>query len=285
MKWRAVYVGALVALALFREEADALVARAWAGLQANPLFTHDSFEPVLSTACLHIWVALFYAIDHWVPWTRRSKEENRTWKAGGRLWGWRPTVFYLAPLLLMDALYPRRKLEMGAPTAWQVLSEVVLMLVVYDAVFFAAHWTLHRVPLLMRRVHTEHHRHTPVRASETMRMTAAELAVDVGISIFAVNVTRSHPLSRALYDVVITYLLCELHCSRDMAWMLHNVVPFGVVGGPMVHARHHASGRFHFGKFFTWTDKLARTVPSAKQAAVLDAQVTAPPGPVAPKQL
>jgi hypothetical protein len=35
--------------------------------------------------------------------------------------------------------------------------------------------------------------------------------VDTACSIAAVNLTGAHPLSRAVYNVVIVYLLCEIH--------------------------------------------------------------------------
>ena len=40
----------------------------------------------------------------------------------------------------------------------------------------------------------------------------------------------------------------------DMPWMLHNVVPFQLVGGPVRHDKHHMHGSHYFQKFFTYLD-------------------------------
>lgn len=201
---------------------------------------------------------LFYAVDHWMPCSRRPASELATWKAGGRLWGWRPAAQYLLPLLAFDALRPRRHLRLPPhpPTAAQLAGDVVGCLLLYDAIFFVAHLALHKGGRWLYRLHARHHAHVPVRASETVRLSAAEVFIDAGISVAVVNITGAHPLSRAVYNVTITYLLSELHCGRDFAFMPHNVVPFGLMGGPPAHAEHHASGRHNFAKFFTHCDKL-----------------------------
>lgn len=78
--------------------------------------------------------------------------------------------------------------------------------------------------------------------------------MDVGCSIAAVNLLGAHPMARALYNMVIVYLLVELHCGYNMPWMVHNVVPFGLMGGPVRHDTHHRLGKVYFQKFFTYID-------------------------------
>ena len=91
------------------------------------------------------------------------------------------------------------------------------------------HWTLHKSPWLYRTLHKKHHTNTSAtRANDTVRLTMGEEVLDVGCSIIAVNALGAHPLSRAVYDVVIVWLLVELHCGYDFPWASHNVVPNGV---------------------------------------------------------
>lgn len=44
-----------------------------------------------------------------------------------------------------------------------------------------------------------------------------------------------------------------------MPWMLHNVLPGGLVAGPKGHDVHHRVSNRNFAKFFTWWDRLGRT--------------------------
>lgn len=91
------------------------------------------------------------------------------------------------------------------------------------------HRTLHRFPWLYRMIHKKHHTNTTAtRANDVVRLTFVEEALDVGCSIIAVNLLRAHPLSRAIYDVVIVWLLVDLHSGYDFPWMPHRVAPQGV---------------------------------------------------------
>ena len=135
---------------------------------------------------------------------------------------------------------------MEPPSTFGLGLQVVALLVLYDFLFYWGHRAMHRWPQLYQRVHKEHHqqigqrstalhslthplplsmRHadgahprrpacvTVTRAFDTIRLTYAEQLVDVGCSILAVNLLGAHPLARALYDVIVVYLLCELHCG------------------------------------------------------------------------
>ena len=66
-------------------------------------------------------------------------------------------------------------------------------------------WSLLRVP--------------PASYCVTMRDRQARLCalmqvLDVMCSVAAVNLMRAHPMSRALYNIVVTYLISELHSGR-----------------------------------------------------------------------
>jgi cholesterol 25-hydroxylase len=88
---------------------------------------------------------------------------------------------------------------------------------------------MHKSPWLYRTLHKKHHTNTSAtRANDTVRLTMGEEVLDVGCSIVAVNALGAHPLSRAVYDVVIVWLLVELHCGYDFPWASYNVVPNGV---------------------------------------------------------
>eukprot|EP00052_Salpingoeca_macrocollata_P032649 m.6167 g.6167 ORF g.6167 m.6167 type:complete len:285 (-) comp4003_c0_seq2:49-903(-) len=260
----------LVVLHLFQDPANGFIQRAWSWLRMQWWFQHDSFEPILSTLWFFPCLALWFTCDLYLPSLHKYRlQPHRTdtshWKvvanpASGR--SHMPTLFfYLAPLVAFDLVFPRRQLPVLAPTAPTLLLEIVAMLLVYDLLFFVCHWSMHHLPGVYPRVHAKHHEKTVTRANDAVRLTLVEEFFDVGCSVVAVNVVGAHPLSRALYDMLIVYLLVELHCGYDMPWMWHNVVPAGLMGGPPRHDRHHMDGRFYFQKFFTYIDNTLGFVP------------------------
>ena len=50
-------------------------------------------------------------------------------------------------------------------------------------------------------------------ASQSVRHTFIDGTMDVLCSVFALNVLGCHPLSRAIYNVVIIGLITELHAG------------------------------------------------------------------------
>ena len=80
------------------------------------------------------------------------------------------------------------------------------------------------------------------------------LVSDTACSVAAVNLTRAHPLSRAAYNVLIVYLLCEIHSGYDAPCQLCNVVPWRLMMGSREHVEHHATGRGAYAKFFSFLE-------------------------------
>jgi sterol desaturase/sphingolipid hydroxylase (fatty acid hydroxylase superfamily) len=246
------------------------------------MFQHDSFEPALSTCCLVAFIYLWGLVDCTLVMLRRmstssfsflkligqrgskwiesyqiqqNESDMSMWFHGSRLH--QNLLWYFLPIATYDWFVPRRylKLQVEAPTVSLVIVQVISSLIVYDALFFLAHFAMHRSRWLYRKLHAKHHHFHTVRACETVRLSFVEQIIDVAISIITLNLLGCHPVSRAIYDVCITYLLAELHCGYDMPWMAHNVVPFGIMSGPLEHDRHHATGINHYEKFFTFWDR------------------------------
>ena len=57
-------------------------------------------------------------------------------------------LWYIAPIIVLDFLFPRRRLPVATPTLFQLAGEILAALVLYDALFFMVHLTLHRVRLV-----------------------------------------------------------------------------------------------------------------------------------------
>ena len=230
---------------------------AWWG---SVLFQLESFEPLLATSSFLVVLAVYYGLDNLMPRSVVSyfhihPEESHnmvSWKvqSPGRI---QELLAYIVPLAAFDLLFPRRMAKLGdfpsPPTVFQIVFEVVSCFLVYDVLFFAGHSAMHAIPALYKALHAKHHTRTLQRAIETVRLSLIEQALDVSCSIAAVNLTRAHPLSRAIYVPLIVLALCDLHSGYDWPFSLENVLPQRFWGGAVHHDVHHRDGRFHLAKF------------------------------------
>lgn len=154
---------------------------------------------------------------------------------------------------------PRRHRRLGAfsaPTTMGILGGIAGGLIIYDFLFFFGHLLMHKVPFIYKAIHKKHHKIQEVRACEQVRLSLGEEVIDVGFSIVALNVLGVHPLARSMYNIIITFLLSELHCGFDFPWTPQNVVPFGIATGSRRHHYHHRFGKQYYQKFFFTLDRL-----------------------------
>jgi len=167
---------------------------------------------------------------------------------------------YVLPLYIWDKLIPRREAKIiawhAAPTTFQLCRDVTGALLIYDMGFFVCHFLMHKIPFLYKFVHKKHHKTKEVRASDIVRLSGVEEVVDVGISILALNHLKCHPLARSIYNVIITFLLTELHSGFAFPWTPQFVVPFGLSTGSKGHHYHHRNGKHYYQKFFCTVDRL-----------------------------
>jgi sterol desaturase/sphingolipid hydroxylase (fatty acid hydroxylase superfamily) len=272
--WRLAALALVGAVCLKAPAINALLAKSWSFLQTQAWFRHDMFEPCVAVGSFFIWIHGWLLMDvlalrGFLPHLRRYRLQDQAyaptqsgatpnrWYAG---WPFEMAV-YLLPLWAIshftDWFAPRRAaLALGAPSIFRVVWEIMGGLFLYDALFWLSHVALHRGPgPLYRRLHGKHHINREVRASDTVRLTMAEETTDVVCSIAALRILKAHPLSRSLYNMVITFLLVELHCGYDFAWSPQNLLPGGLMAGSRRHHEHHRSGRVFYQKFFTWLDE------------------------------
>lgn len=172
----------------------------------------------------------------------------------GELW------VYMVPLFLWDKLDPRRHrllARFAAPTTLQICRDITLSLLMYDMLFFFGHLLMHKVPIVNRLFgHKKHHTTPEVRSGDIVRLSVFEQVLEVGFSIVAIRTLKSHPVSRSIYNCIITFLLTELHCGFDFPWTPQNVIPFEFATGSRRHHYHHRYGRHYYQKFFCHVDRL-----------------------------
>lgn len=106
-----------------------------------------------------------------------------------------------------------------------LLAELISGIVLYDAIFFFIHWTMHEIPFL-RSWHRRHHEVNPgttVEARDTLRHGVLDGSLQVLINIL---VQRNTPwgtvksrLARGLHNVLVIWFLCESHTSSPTPYI------------------------------------------------------------------
>ena len=178
--------------------------------------------------------------------------------------------FHLGTLLFgekppLDSLPP--------PTYWRLVSEVALGVFLYDLLFYPFHASFHKLRVgPWRRHHTRHHQwagkeRVAHNAVETVQNSYLDAGIQVSINILVQNISPwgyKDPLSRALHNLMVTYLLTEAHSGYDLPFMSHRLFP-RVFGGAPRHELHHQHGNVYFHQFFMWLDDLAGFTLPAEQ--------------------
>ncbi|MES1909752.1 MAG: hypothetical protein MHM6MM_002446 [Cercozoa sp. M6MM] len=176
---------------------------------------------------------------------------------------------YLAPILLYDAFGTRRRMETEAPSMRMLVMQVASSVWAYDFIFFWIHLMMHydhflsakEVPQFLRPIvrhlrqwHLRHHTVSPVDATETVRHSFADAALQVLVNVAVLNAFKLHALSRIVHNVAVTYLLCDAHSGYNLPWQPHKVVPW-VFGGSRRHFQHHLrKGRVYYAQFSCYLD-------------------------------
>lgn len=262
-------VAAGTAYVLWHEEHfDALLRGVWRNhLRTHWFVRHDTCEPLVATMGFAIPMLGWYGLDkalerhpRALSWVRRYQinPAGRSTASHAEHNCVRSLGAYLLPIATFDALFPRRTLPLDCPSLPRIVVGVLAALWLFDLLTFAVHWGLHH-SARARGVHKRHHAPRPLVSTDTLRHGLVDGALQVGCSIASLNVLGLHPLTRLVYNVVVCYMLTEAHCGYDLPFMLHRLVPFGVVGGSVRHEAHHKYGDRNFEQLFVYLDGLAGT--------------------------
>eukprot|EP01065_Artemidia_motanka_P046064 TRINITY_DN6881_c0_g1_i1.p1 TRINITY_DN6881_c0_g1~~TRINITY_DN6881_c0_g1_i1.p1 ORF type:complete len:322 (+),score=80.59 TRINITY_DN6881_c0_g1_i1:68-1033(+) len=257
--------GAAVATSVVYSEYLSLVlADLWGWAKATALVQNDTFEPLLSTAAFAVWLAVFRLCDCCPSLQKYRLSRDHEQREGlavftklGDMPALKSGVAYLVPLAVIDFAFPRRVYRMEgawseAPSWGRFCMEVAASIALYDFLFYWVHLAMHKLPWAAA-LHNRHHMHKPAFAADVLRHGLIDGSLQVVCNVVALNVLRSHALSRAAHDVAVTYLLTETHAGYDLPWMLHNLLP-GVWGGAPRHDLHHRTGRHCFAQFTCYLD-------------------------------
>ena len=267
----------LVCLSLYHKDRIQFSINAlWDYLRFQPFFFSAYFESVYVTVVYGLIIAFYPYTMHYISLLSKFKvKEDVTYVHQTVLGMMQDAIVYMAPLLFADAVIQKK--YWGVPEReWAIRSEhwiqttralpaeppnfltlclhVAGSVVVFDALFFLVHLTLHKNAFLYRHIHALHHRHGPLHAHVTNQLTFVERGAIVAAANYSLKLFGAHPLTRLVFVVVFLWLLVDNHTGYDLPWSPHRLAPAGLMGGPAAHHAHHTNGARHYQPFFTYLD-------------------------------
>lgn len=130
------------------------------------------------------------------------------------------TTNFLAPsvhnMTLSSPLQLWRALPEDPPTPRRLLLELVASIVLYDAVFFLVHVSLHKVPYLYSRMHATHHDHAELHAQVTNQLDLGERLMLVLTANFSLQIIGAHVLTRTFFVPLFVLFLVQNHCGLNV---------------------------------------------------------------------
>ncbi|KFO23289.1 cholesterol 25-hydroxylase [Fukomys damarensis] len=172
-------------------------------------------------------------------------------------------LVFVFPVTLLHWVCSPALLPPQAPELLQLLRDLLLCLLLFDAEFFAWHVLHHKVPWLYRTFHKVHHQNASLFALATQYMSVWELFSLGFFDLVNVRLLRCHPLTVLTFHVVNIWLSVEDHSGYDFPWSTHRLVPFGWYGGVAHHDLHHSQFNCNFAPYFTHWDKILGTLRAA----------------------
>ncbi|KAF3696151.1 Cholesterol 25-hydroxylase [Channa argus] len=168
---------------------------------------------------------------------------------------------YLTTVLPATALFQTAlrspTFPVQAPSCWQLFVQVFACFLLFDALFFIWHLSMHRFSWLYRKIHQHHHQHHIPFALAAQDASSAELLSQLLLALTSAWVVGCHPLSEVVFHILNTWLAVEDHCGYNLPWALHRLLP--CMGGAPYHQAHHSLHSGNYAPYFTHWDKLFGT--------------------------
>uniref|UniRef100_A0AAV2MPW2 Fatty acid hydroxylase domain-containing protein n=1 Tax=Knipowitschia caucasica TaxID=637954 RepID=A0AAV2MPW2_KNICA len=146
-----------------------------------------------------------------------------------------------------------------APSCVRLCAEVGACFLLFDALFFVWHYSMHRFPWLYRNIHQEHHTSKALVALAAQDSSGPELLSLLLLALLCVRLVDCHPLSEAMFHLLNSWAAVEDHCGYDLPWGLHRLFPALGLGGAPFHQAHHTKHSGNYAPYFTHWDRLFGT--------------------------
>eukprot|EP00457_Paulinella_chromatophora_P010921 gb/GEZN01011040.1/.p1 GENE.gb/GEZN01011040.1/~~gb/GEZN01011040.1/.p1 ORF type:complete len:375 (+),score=24.95 gb/GEZN01011040.1/:31-1155(+) len=239
----------------------------WASIASHPLVRHPMAEAYISVLSFYVWTHVWIFL---YGKTKGKGVSNKQWHAFHvselRLW-FVAAFYFLAIWLFHRFVMNRRSLDLAPPSVSRVLLEVAFGIVGYDFIFFWIHRHMHRNNV---GSHHKHHEEPNVMPWHVANHDMLDAFLQVYVNVLVQQYGpfgQKHDLSRLVHNILITYMLVEIHTPVDTWFSLHNLFP-SLVGGSKFHLRHHRDGRYHYQQFFFYLDAWFGTLPPSQNWSI-----------------
>ena len=155
------------------------------------------------------------------------------------------------------------KIERGVPDIAVLLAQVVGMAVLHDAWFYWMHRTLHH-RMLFRRAHATHHlSRTPTSWAAYSFAPIEAVAESIYIPFMLIVMSMITPIYGFAIFVFLGHQIARNaigHSGFELAWSGFTRSPLtGWLTTTTHHDLHHTEGKYNFGLYFTWWDRMMGT--------------------------
>ncbi|OYY70957.1 MAG: hypothetical protein B7Y47_08345 [Sphingomonas sp. 28-63-12] len=155
------------------------------------------------------------------------------------------------------------RVERGVPDLGILLGQVVIMAVLHDAWFYWMHRSLHH-KALFRRAHATHHlSRTPTSWAAYSFAPIEAVAESIYIPFMLIVMSMVVPIYGFAIFVFLGHQIARNaigHSGYELAWSGFTRSPLtGWLTTTTHHDLHHTEGRYNFGLYFTWWDRLMGT--------------------------
>ncbi|MDC8785885.1 sterol desaturase family protein [Roseateles koreensis] len=153
------------------------------------------------------------------------------------------------------------------PVWWFVLS-IPVMVILHDTLFYWLHRAMH-TRLLFGLMHKVHHQSTHPTVFAAYSFHPTEALAEALIVTVIVYVIPAHPLALLIFQTFSTAYNIYGHCGREFYPVEVANHPLGRwVNTSTAHAAHHGQGRYNYGFYFMFWDRLMGTTdPKYGQAS------------------
>jgi hypothetical protein len=192
LKWRLIWLAIIVVIAALSVHPTtiAILDSFWAWAGQLYIVKHDNFEPLEATFAFGFWINVWRLVDLFCPNAHKWKlhgppKQEREFKNQSKLgYLFKPGVSniaalaYLAPLMVLNYLKPRRVLPIEAPSPLQLLGGVASSLFAYDLLFFFVHLAMHKIPFVYRHIHAVHHTQANLSSHEERTKCIPQIGIE-----------------------------------------------------------------------------------------------------------
>lgn len=177
-------------------------------------------------------------------------------------------IFFVLPAVIISVfVLPAPMLPADAPTLYQLFTEGLAVLLVFDTQYYVWHFVHHKHSQLYRWVHAIHHEYVAPFSWSTEHLSIPELMTVGFWSNQDPILLKCHPLSTWCVTVFSIWMSVEDHVGYDLPWTLNHVVPFGLLGGAPAHDMHHQKPSSNFAPFFSHWDRIFGTAVPLKKTS------------------